>query len=631
MEEIKQIIRSIAISGASNTLSVKDLARDFKKMEGFDLPFQRLGFRSVDQFLHSLTDTVKVNGYGPMAHVEPIVTQSNRHIRELVQAAKTSGKRRPKQGYNKSSYRPRTDYSYNNHEKSYGYSHSSANKRVPTDDYYNPNMEPRKIKNPEFDYYDPSLSNDNESDESSDGQPQFTMTNSNKLEQVVVPSEVPKCNPYPEKSRRDEAIPDDAGLLLIHSLEVPKDAMNLGDSVEMAKVPETVVPKQSVRVFVTEVHNPNRIWYHMGESAETIDELMNEIEAFYSHLGREEWRMKEANVVDGLYCVAKYLGLWHRAKLVSEFTHNKVKVFYIDYGTVAELELKDVKYMAKCFAKMPAQAMRASLAYIKPVNHRWTRDAAWSMLSLVYEKILYAYVVDIDRKENVIDIVLIDTSGAQDVNVNQQLFVKGHAIWEDDMPYKDKNTENYRNRTKMFCEMFPRFEEIENGTYPSLLEIGEFHSEGFNFDRYYTQSMRDDCEYLQQVLKRTFTISSKLLIDKDTVQSAWYIEEESLQQSINEDYVQQNVYDVLSPEKFSIADGIINDSPPQDDLKPQVVPEMKAKKKKVRFMEPEKELDQVVVEEELRDPTTTKQRTRAKLDEKQPLLDFCHDSIFLTA
>lgn len=61
MDEIKNIIRSIAISGGARGLSVKMLADDFKKIEGFDLPYHRLGFRSPDEFLRSLTDTVMVS------------------------------------------------------------------------------------------------------------------------------------------------------------------------------------------------------------------------------------------------------------------------------------------------------------------------------------------------------------------------------------------------------------------------------------------------------------------------------------------------------------------------------------------------------------------------------------------
>ncbi|XP_021700284.1 tudor domain-containing protein 5 isoform X2 [Aedes aegypti] len=145
-------------------------------------------------------------------------------------------------------------------------------------------------------------------------------------------------------------------------------------------------------------------------------------------------------------------GMWHRGKIVSDLAHNRVKVFYIDYGTVSESELKDVKFMAKCFSSMPAQAMRASLAYVKPVGHRWTRDACWSLLSLVYEKILFAYVVDINKEENCLDVVLIDTTGNKDSIINQQLFIKGHGIWEDDVPYKEKSkiSASVRNHFRNF-------------------------------------------------------------------------------------------------------------------------------------------------------------------------------------
>uniref|UniRef100_A0A1Q3EVP5 Tudor domain-containing protein 5 n=1 Tax=Culex tarsalis TaxID=7177 RepID=A0A1Q3EVP5_CULTA len=430
MEEIKCIVRSIAISGSSKGLTARDLARDFKNMEGYDLPFRRLGFASVEQFLFSLKDTVRVNGFGPTATVEPVVTQSNKHIRELVIASKTnnnSWNRNKKSGSN--SYRPKTYNNGSNYNgRSSGNNYSGGSHR--TSDNGNANYrdsEPRKVINSEFDYYDADAIDENGS-ESSDDEPKFTMNGNSRLEQVQEVAPTSK-----------DAIPDSDALDFVNSLEVPSDAMNIGDKIETCKVPANVVPKASIRVFVTEVHNPNRLWYHVGDNVAMIDDMMNEIEAYYAQLTREEWRLKPGNARVGFYCMAKYHGQWHRAKIVSEYEHNKLKVFYIDYGTVALVELRDLKYMAKIFSDVPAQAMRASLAYVKPVNHRWTRDASWSLLSLVFEKLLYAYVVDVDRVDNILHVVLIDTSGPQDHIINQQLFVKGHAVWEDDLPYKEKS------------------------------------------------------------------------------------------------------------------------------------------------------------------------------------------------
>nr|XP_029728400.1 tudor domain-containing protein 5 isoform X2 [Aedes albopictus] len=455
MEEIKNIVRSIAISGGARGLSVKMLVDDFKKIEGFELPYHRLGFRAADEFLRSLTDTVTITGYGTAAMVQPVVTQNTRHVRELVKNSKSNPRKRFNNNniYSSPAYRPpeyNSDYrkgnnqSYNRSSTNNGYWKPPQNYvRQTTNDYYDEHRdESRKVKNREFDFVDTAADEDGFGS-SDDDMPKFVLTDGKQLAQVQESIQTMTITDSPPKksttAKSNDAIPDDAVLALINCLEIPEGAMNLTDTIERQQIAPEIVPRQSVQMFVTEVHNPHRFWYHMGENANKIDELMNEIDDYYSHLERQEWRLTPSSVAVGLYCVAKFSNMWHRAKIVSDLMHNKVKVFYIDYGTVSEVELKEVKFMAKCFSSMPAQAMRASLAYVKPVGHRWTRDASWSLLSLVYEKILYAYVVDVDREENFLDVVLIDTTGNKDNIVNQQMFIKGHAIWEDDVPYKDKS------------------------------------------------------------------------------------------------------------------------------------------------------------------------------------------------
>lgn len=601
MDEIKNIIRSIAISGGARGLSVKMLADDFKKIEGFDLPYHRLGFRSPDEFLRSLTDTVMINGYGTSALVEPVVTQNTRHVRELVK--KSNSKSNPRKWGNKSYSRPPAEYSsdyrkgngqsYNRSGTSNGFwkPPSSYIRQTNSDHYDEHREESRKVYNREFDFADTAAQDEDDFGSSDEDMPKFVLTQDKKLTQVQDSLQTMTITASPQKSSKvqsSDAIPDDAVLALINCLEIPEGAMNLTDTIKTQQIAPDIVPKKSVQIFVTEVHNPNRFWYHMGENANKIDELMNEIDAYYGHLEREEWCVKPSSVAVGLYCVAKFSGMWHRGKIVSDLAHNRVKVFYIDYGTVSESELKDVKFMAKCFSSMPAQAMRASLAYVKPVGHRWTRDACWSLLSLVYEKILFAYVVDINKEENCLDVVLIDTTGNKDSIINQQLFIKGHGIWEDDVPYKEKSTENFRERTKSFSELFPRFDELENGTYPTLLDIAEYLSKGFNFQRFYMQSLQDDNEFLQHILNRTPTVDPTDLIDENATLCGNFAD------LYSGDF--EDVYDFYEepyPEYVPEVIESFDDGPTQvaSDME-QIVPEVKPKKpkKQVRFMDPENQI-----------------------------------------
>ncbi|XP_062545325.1 uncharacterized protein LOC134211930 isoform X1 [Armigeres subalbatus] len=605
MEEIKQIIRSIAISGSSYGLSVKMLADDFKKMEGFDLPYQRLGFRAPDEFLRSLNDTVTVTGYGTSALVEPVVTQSTRHVRDLVRKSnsKTSGKKFFNKSGSNSVYRSppeyKSDYGRSSNQQQYHNRSGTSNgfwkptaayiRQTNNDHYDEQRCDPRKVTNQEFDFRD---TNGNDFGSSDEEMPKFVLTEDKKLSQLqstLQEMTITATPTKPSKVRSNDAIPDDAVLALINSLEIPDGAMNLTDSIETQKIPAGIVPKQSVQIFVTEVHNPNRLWYHMGENANKIDELMNEIDAHYTHMERDEWRLKPSNVAVGLYCVAKFAGMWHRGKIVSDLAHNKVRVFYIDYGTVSEQELKDIKFMAKCFASMPAQSMRASLAYVKPVGHRWTRDSCWSLLSLVYEKILYAYVVDINREENFMDVVLIDTTGNKDSIINQQLFIKGHAIWEDDVPYKEKSTENFRERTKSYSEIFPRFDDLENGIYPTLLEIADDYSSGFNFQRYFMQSLQDDCEFLQHIFASPFTVDHCLLMDKDSMREANHSYDDPLLCDFEDvyDFYEEPYLEYVHDAGEEFGNDLTQAAPEVD----QIVEVKPTKpKKQVRFKDPEKQI-----------------------------------------
>ncbi|XP_062707520.1 uncharacterized protein LOC115263988 isoform X1 [Aedes albopictus] len=608
MEEIKNIVRSIAISGGARGLSVKMLVDDFKKIEGFELPYHRLGFRAADEFLRSLTDTVTITGYGTAAMVQPVVTQNTRHVRELVKNSKSNPRKRFNNNntysspayrspeYN-SDYRKSNNQSYNRSSTNNGYWKPPQNYvRQTTNDYYDEHRdESRKVKNREFDFVDTAADEDGFGS-SDDDMPKFVLTDGKQLAQVQESIQTMTITDSPPKksttAKSNDAIPDDAVLALINCLEIPEGAMNLTDTIERQQIAPEIVPRQSVQMFVTEVHNPHRFWYHMGENANKIDELMNEIDDYYSHLERQEWRLTPSSVAVGLYCVAKFSNMWHRAKIVSDLMHNKVKVFYIDYGTVSEVELKEVKFMAKCFSSMPAQAMRASLAYVKPVGHRWTRDASWSLLSLVYEKILYAYVVDVDREENFLDVVLIDTTGNKDNIVNQQMFIKGHAIWEDDVPYKDKSTENYRQRTKAFSELFPSFDELEDGTYPTLLDIAEYYAAGFNFQRYYMQSLPDDSEFLQYILTITPTVDRGELIDKDATLVRTFADLYSSDFEDVYDFYEQP-YPEYVPE-YAIEPFVDDDDDPEGPaIMEHIVPDVvkpKKPKKQVRFRDPEWEI-----------------------------------------
>lgn len=404
MDEIKKMIRSIAISRPGKVLTVKNLANDFKDMEGFEIPYKQMGFRSIDQFLHSLTDVVKVIGYGPTAQVEPIVIDSNKHIHKLVQGGKHNVKKNR----------------FKNSNSTYNY---SANTYNPNE---NMNNASRSTYYSSYNYKD-NIRSDKDDSNSEDSLPKFTMNQNKQL--ITVNGNETRNVHTANNTRNSEAIPGDAAFDLLNGFDVPSEAVAKGELIKTGRLSNTIRPNDSVFVFVTDVHSPHRLWFHLLDNAEKLDELMSEIEAFYTPMDPDQWRMKPSNVGAGSYCVANLFGIWHRAMFVSECDESVVKVFLIDYGTVANIDLKDIKYMAKCFAGLPAQALRASLALVKPISKNWTRDTAMSLLSMVHEKVLYAHIVNINQNDGSCQVVLIDTNGPEDIIINKHLAMKGNAVW----------------------------------------------------------------------------------------------------------------------------------------------------------------------------------------------------------
>uniref|UniRef100_A0A182UJ84 HTH OST-type domain-containing protein n=1 Tax=Anopheles melas TaxID=34690 RepID=A0A182UJ84_9DIPT len=96
MKELKAILRSLVISNAERGMSESQLDRDFKSLEGRNIPYREHGFQSLDAMLRTMTDVVKVMGIGTGATVYPVTSEKTQHILEMVEKSKKNKKKKPK-------------------------------------------------------------------------------------------------------------------------------------------------------------------------------------------------------------------------------------------------------------------------------------------------------------------------------------------------------------------------------------------------------------------------------------------------------------------------------------------------------------------------------------------------------
>ena len=57
---------------------------------------------------------------------------------------------------------------------------------------------------------------------------------------------------------------------------------------------------------------------------------------------------------------------WHRACIRQIHDVNTVSVFYVDYGTTAEISLDHCRFLHRKFSKLPLQAIKCRMAGVWP-------------------------------------------------------------------------------------------------------------------------------------------------------------------------------------------------------------------------------------------------------------------------
>merc|ERR1719187_635243 len=146
--------------------------------------------------------------------------------------------------------------------------------------------------------------------------------------------------------------------------------------------------KDLLEVIVAEVFTPYRFYVQLkGEkTSKQLEILMDDMELFYYREPGEKYRIPDARIVVGLVCASLYTdGNWHRAKITALKDLSTVEVLYVDYGTNTRVKKDTLRYLHKKFGQLPAQAIKARLAGIKPVDglRRWDREVSYRLLELV--------------------------------------------------------------------------------------------------------------------------------------------------------------------------------------------------------------------------------------------------------
>ncbi|NXE07052.1 TDRD1 protein, partial [Lophotis ruficrista] len=132
----------------------------------------------------------------------------------------------------------------------------------------------------------------------------------------------------------------------------------------------------------------------------------------------------------GDVCCAQFTedNLWYRAAIIAYVSEDTVLAGYIDYGNFEVLPLTRLRPMIPRLMDLPSQAIRCTLAGVKPPLGAWTPKAIAFMNQLVKDKVFMVKVVDKESYRSVVE--LVDASVNPVINISSHLIEKGCAAEE---------------------------------------------------------------------------------------------------------------------------------------------------------------------------------------------------------
>uniref|UniRef100_A0A182MTH4 Tudor domain-containing protein n=1 Tax=Anopheles culicifacies TaxID=139723 RepID=A0A182MTH4_9DIPT len=222
-------------------------------------------------------------------------------------------------------------------------------------------------------------------------------------------------------------------------LTVPANAMTVKEMVVQDTLPKHVKQNATVQAVVTAILNPRHIFVHLLEHTDRLQKLAPYIHSIYStKLADYEWLVPESMIQVGLYCAARYHDRWYRAQVMGPVNYQRVLLLYIDYGYLRYVPLKEIRFLTKELASIPRQAIRVALKHVKPSNGTWSRECSEQLANLVHGKVFDMHIADIDAKENILYVILTNSSNGSDAHhsdnssLNRQLAMRHDIVWVAD-------------------------------------------------------------------------------------------------------------------------------------------------------------------------------------------------------
>uniref|UniRef100_A0A9R1SDP6 Tudor domain-containing protein 5 n=2 Tax=Cyprinus carpio TaxID=7962 RepID=A0A9R1SDP6_CYPCA len=365
--ELKDKLQKVVAENGSG-ISIQDLPTEYKRMYGEELPLSKYGFLSVTEMVGALRDTLSIQKGADENENKWMVVE----------------------------FKP-NDIQPTKPELSMGHGTTSSLTNEPQ----NPSSKASYFSCAESAWERDEMEQYTDSQKS---ETELSVTNKTIHQMVDL---------FPE-------------LVVSQVSAVPPDAVRC----QRLKSPTPRRERELVPVLVEQAESPSHFYirFSQNKEARALENMMIEMRSCYSYPDvTERYRLPDAYVRPGQVCCVAPRDMWFYRVVIHEvFSDTEVKVYYVDYGDITKVERNSLRFLKACYSDLPAQAVPAMLAGVRPITSIWTQSAISSFQRMCCERTLVAAIHS--YQEHFLMLFLCDTNTEEDVYIHLALEKEGHAL-----------------------------------------------------------------------------------------------------------------------------------------------------------------------------------------------------------
>ena len=207
------------------------------------------------------------------------------------------------------------------------------------------------------------------------------------------------------------------------------------NKIDSSQVIEQMAQKKSHEVIVSHVYSASNFQIQLVENVDALNQLMDDLDGVYNGIGASIYDMPDSFIRTGHMCAAVFPTdkNWHRGLIQTLYgDRREASVIFIDYGGYALVPFQDIKFLAKEFKDLPAQAINAKLFNVKTQNNWGVKEVNY-FLNRVINKTLLADIIGFNDGSVSIELFEVTTKdnkgclAGTKINLNQRVVMDGFA------------------------------------------------------------------------------------------------------------------------------------------------------------------------------------------------------------